>query len=33
MWNVFLDSSGRVPGSSEGKREEGACRELLGVGR
>ena len=33
MWNVSLDSSGRVLGSCDGKGEVGACRELLGVGR
>jgi hypothetical protein len=33
MWSVSLESSGRVRGSSDGKGKEGACRELLVVGR
>jgi hypothetical protein len=33
VWNLSLDSSGRVRGSCDGKGEVGACRELLGVGK
>jgi len=33
MWNVSLDSSGRVRGSCDAKGDVRACRELLGVGR